>query len=80
MQKQKSFSYIIHASQAGPELRVFDSLEEPGLEVPKGSVQPGETPAQAAMREVREESGVTELALIRELGVTLWQDEEQHLF
>jgi 8-oxo-dGTP pyrophosphatase MutT (NUDIX family) len=80
MPRQKSFSYIIRASQAGSELLVFDSLEEPGLEVPKGSVQPGETPAQAAVREVWEESGLTGLILIRELGVTLWQDEEQHFY
>jgi len=80
MPKQKSFSYIIRASRAGPQLLVFDSLEEPGLEVPKGSVQPGETPAQAAVREVGEESGLTGLILIRELGVTLWQDEEQHFY
>jgi 8-oxo-dGTP pyrophosphatase MutT (NUDIX family) len=80
MPRQKSFSYIIRLNQAGPELLVFDSLEEPGLEVPKGSVQPGETPMQAAMREVEEESGLTGLALITELGVTLWQDEEQHFF
>ena len=80
MPRQKSFPYVIRASQTGPELLVFDSLEEPGLEVPKGSAQPGETPVQAAMREVWEESGLRELTLIRELGVTLWQDEEQHFF
>jgi len=80
MPRQKSFSYIIRLNQAGPELLVFDSLEEPGLEVPKGSVQPGETPAQAAVREVWEEAGLTGLTLIRELGVTLWQDEEQHFY
>ena len=80
MPRQKSFSYIIRLSQAGPELLVFDSLEEPGLEVPKASAQPGETPAQAALREVEEESGLTGLTLIKELGVTLWQGEEQHFF
>jgi len=35
----KSFSYIIRANQAGPQLLVFASLDEPGLEVPKGSAQ-----------------------------------------
>jgi len=80
MPRQKSFSYIIRASQAGPELLVFAGLEEPGFEVPKGTVQPGETPAQAAAREILEESGLRELTLIRELGVTQWQDEEQHFF
>jgi 8-oxo-dGTP pyrophosphatase MutT (NUDIX family) len=80
MPRQKSFSYIIRLNLAGPELLVFDSLEEPGLEVPKGSAQPGETPTQVAVREVEEESGLTGLTLIAELGVTLWQDEEQHFF
>ena len=40
----------------------------------------GETPAQAALREVWEESGLTGLTLIKELGVTLWQDEEQRFY
>ena len=80
MPRQKSFSYIIRAVPSGHELLVFASLNEPGFEVPKGSVQPGETPAQAAMREVFEESGLRALTLIGELGVTKWYDEEQHFY
>ena len=42
------------------------------LALPKGHVDPGETPAQAAEREVREEAGV-EAALVTELGdVRYW--------
>jgi 8-oxo-dGTP pyrophosphatase MutT (NUDIX family) len=37
------------------------------LGLPKGHVDPGETPPQAARREVREETGVT-AELVRELG------------
>ncbi len=36
--------------------------------LPKGHVDPGETPREAAEREVREETGITELAFARELG------------
>ena len=36
--------------------------------LPKGHVDPGETPRQAAVREIREESGVKELEFIKELG------------
>jgi 8-oxo-dGTP pyrophosphatase MutT (NUDIX family) len=42
------------------------------LALPKGHVDPGETPAQAAQREVREEAGV-ETELVGELGeVRYW--------
>ena len=42
------------------------------LALPKGHVDPGETPAQAAQREVREEAGV-ETDLVGELGeVRYW--------
>jgi 8-oxo-dGTP pyrophosphatase MutT (NUDIX family) len=44
----------------------------PVLALPKGHVDPGETPAQAAEREVREETGV-HARLARELGeVRYW--------
>ncbi len=36
--------------------------------LPKGHIDPGETPLDAAKREIYEESGVQKLQLIRELG------------
>ena len=46
------------------------------LALPKGHVDPGETPAQAAQREVREEAGV-ETDLVAELGeVRYWYQRE----
>lgn len=40
--------------------------------LPKGHLEPGETPRQAALREVREETGLT-AAVLRPLGrITYW--------
>jgi 8-oxo-dGTP pyrophosphatase MutT (NUDIX family) len=46
------------------------------LALPKGHVDPGETPAEAAQREVREEAGV-EADLVAELGdVRYWYQRD----
>lgn len=37
--------------------------------LPKGHIDPGETPREAAEREIREETGITKLEFVRELGV-----------
>jgi len=45
----------------GSRLLVFDhpDVPEAGVQLPAGGVEPGETPAQAAVRELREESGLS---------------------
>lgn len=44
--------------------------------LPKGHIEPGETPAQTAMRELQEEVGLTGLELKGELG---WTEHEFEL-
>lgn len=43
-------------------------LEETGVQVPAGTIKPTESPAQAALREGTEETGLTDLRVVRMLG------------
>lgn len=60
-QTEKVVCYVTHQDR----LLVFTHLDVPltvaGVQVPAGTIEPGETPDQDAMREVREEAGLTDL-------------------
>jgi len=42
--------------------------ERPEIRLPKGHIEPGEDRSEAALREVREESGLADLAIVADLG------------
>lgn len=64
--EEKAVAYITH----GDRLLVFlhPGIPEAGVQVPAGTIQPGEDPAAAALREAREETGLERLHLVRFLG------------
>ena len=53
----KAAPCLVRASSAGSELLVFQHPMA-GVQVPKGTVEPGESPEDAALRELREETGI----------------------
>ena len=62
--------YITRGSAGRLELLVFDHVDYPeaGTQIPAGGVEPGETYSEAALREVREETGLEQVEFVRLLG------------
>jgi 8-oxo-dGTP pyrophosphatase MutT (NUDIX family) len=68
----KVLCYIVREGRLLVFRHTDHGSEEVGIQVPAGGVRPGETPEEAALREAREETGLTGLTLLRKLGETTY--------
>ena len=54
------------------ELLVFEGPDHEGYQIPKGTVESGETPREAVYREIAEESGLGRVGPVRHLASDVW--------
>lgn len=59
-----------------PSMRHILAFEHPeaGMQLVKGSIEPGEDVRAAALRELEEEAGIADTAIVRDLGT--WNSED----
>ncbi|MFE6747754.1 NUDIX domain-containing protein [Kitasatospora purpeofusca] len=68
--REKALAYVVRDGRLLVFRHTDHGYEEVGIQVPAGSVRPDETPEAAALREAREETGLTALTIVRKLGET----------
>ena len=85
--REKVVAYITHTDPDTGTLRLLvfthPLAPEAGIQVPAGTIKPGESPSDAALREAEEETGFTDLELVRFLGertidIRPWGKDELH--
>ncbi len=58
---------VIRDGAEGPELLVFDHPRA-GTQIPKGTLEDGESHSLGVLRELAEETGVTDVEIVRSIG------------
>ncbi|WP_188195479.1 NUDIX hydrolase [Nonomuraea sp. SYSU D8015] len=66
--REKVLCYIVRDGRLLVFRHTDYSYEEVGIQVPAGTIKPGEDPEQAALREAREETGLHDFTVVRKLG------------
>lgn len=79
--RRKAFAYIVHDDQI--VLLYHPDHPEAGIQVPAGTMESGETPEAAVLREAFEETGIEGLEIVRFLGrvridMRPWGKQEWH--
>ena len=81
--KSKVLCYIVKDGRLLVFRHVGEPWDESGIQVPGGTVEPGESAEDAALREATEETGLRGLRVVRHLGesqydMSPYRDEVQH--
>jgi 8-oxo-dGTP pyrophosphatase MutT (NUDIX family) len=66
---EKVTAFVVRDTTAGRQVLLFRHPSA-GIQIPAGTVEAGEAPAVAALREGREETGLRDLAIVRPLGIS----------
>jgi 8-oxo-dGTP pyrophosphatase MutT (NUDIX family)/GNAT superfamily N-acetyltransferase len=75
----KAFAYVTRARAGRMQLLVFTHVDAPaaGLQVPAGTLEVGELPESAVVREAREETGLERFGTPALLGTRSWEMERE---
>ncbi|REJ11089.1 NUDIX hydrolase [Halobacillus trueperi] len=74
---KKAYGYVTRIIEGRPQVLVLQHpVAEAGIQIPKGTVQPGEETQNAVLREMEEETGLRNLRVEQLLAEDLWENDD----
>ncbi len=86
---RKAYGYVTRIHHGTIQVLVFQHpMAEGGIQIPKGTVRDDETPLEAVIREIQEETGLVDFTVEGEIAADEWkygyrdfhETEERHFF
>nr|WP_202410007.1 NUDIX domain-containing protein [Halobacillus litoralis] len=74
---KKAYGYVTRIKEGQIQVLVFQHpIAEAGIQIPKGTVDPGEDPQEAVLREMEEETGLRNFHVEQWLAEDLWKNDD----
>ncbi|MBX0356792.1 NUDIX domain-containing protein [Halobacillus sp. Nhm2S1] len=74
---KKAYGYVTRIIDGQTQVLVFQHpIPEAGVQIPKGTVEPGEDTQDAVLREMEEETGLRNLHVEKRLADDLWENDD----
>ncbi|WP_430788041.1 NUDIX hydrolase [Virgibacillus flavescens] len=71
---RKAYGYVSRIKNGTPQVLVFrHSIKESGIQIPKGTIELGEEPFHAVIREVQEETGLVDFQVEELIKQDKWE-------
>ncbi|MGA9287685.1 MAG: NUDIX domain-containing protein [Anaerobacillus sp.] len=77
---KKTYGYVTRVRSGKTQVLVFQHpIAEAGIQIPKGTVNPDESPSEAVVREIEEETGLKNAWMEKLIAQDYWENDDGNI-